>query len=120
MDEQVYLEKLSYFSRMLRLKGLTVSPQETADAARLLTDLGLEDKDRMKTALRTIFAKSREEQLTFDAVFDGFFISEEAMRAQAKEQMEREREMQQRRQEAEEDLQLNGEPMDLTEEQRSV
>ena len=120
MDEQVYLEKLSYFSRMLRLKGLTVSPQETADAARLLTDLGLEDKDRMKTALRTIFAKSREEQLTFDAVFDGFFISEEAMRAQAKEQMEREREAAQRQEEARQDLEQFGDAPHLTREQQET
>ena len=120
MDEQVYLEKLSNFSRMLRLKGLTVSPQETADAARLLTELGLEDKSRVKTALRTIFAKSREEQLTFDAVFDGFFISEEAMRAQAKEQMEREREAAQRKEEVMQDLERFGDAPNLTREQQET
>ena len=78
MDEKVYLEKLSAFSRLLRLKGLPVSPQETADAAKLLTQLGLADRTQVKTALRTIYAKSRDEQLIFDGVFDGFFISEEA------------------------------------------
>ena len=119
-DPGVYLEKLSGFSRMLRLEGLPVSPKETADAAAILINLGLDDREKVKTVLCTVFAKSREEQLTFGRVFDGFFISEEAMRRQAQEQMEREREMQQRRREAEEDLQLNGEPMDLTEEQRTV
>ena len=116
----VYLEKLSAFSRMLRLQGLAVSPKETEDAARLLTHLGFEDREKVKTALRTVFAKSREEQLKFDSVFDGFFISEEAMRRQAEEQMQREREMQQHRQEAEEELQLNGKPMDLDEKQRET
>ena len=120
MDETVYLEKISAFSRMLRLKGLTVSPQETADAAKLLIQLGLADRERTKTALRTIFAKSREEQLTFDKVFDGFFLSEEAMRAQAKEQMEREREAAQRRMEAQEDLDRFGEPVKLSEDQRET
>ena len=120
MDEKVYLEKLSYFSRMLRKKGLTVSPQETADAAKLLVELGLEDKDQVKTALRTIFAKSREEQLTFDRVFDGFFISEEAMRAQAKEQMEREREAMERQEAAREDLEQFGDSARLTQEQRQT
>ena len=119
-EPDVYLEKLSYFSRMLRLEGLSVSPKETEDAARLLIELGLSDREQVKTALRTVYAKSREEQLTFDRVFDGFFISEEKMRQQAKEQMEREREMQQHRQEAEEDLQLNGQPMDLDEKQRET
>ena len=121
MDEpQVYLEKLSAFSRMLRLEGLIVSPQETQDAARILIDLGLADRTRVKTALRTVYAKSREEQLTFDRCFDSFFISEERMRQQAKEQQQREQEMQQHRQEAEEELQINGQPMDLVEKQRET
>ena len=119
-EPEVYLEKLSAFSRMLRLQGLAISPRETEDASRLLISLGLDDRERVKTALRTVYAKSREEQLTFDRVFDGFFISEEKMRQQAKEQMERERELQQHRQEAEEDLQLNGQPMDLDEKQRET
>ena len=116
----VYLEKLSAFSRMLRLQGLAVSPRETEDAAKLLVSLGFADRQVVKTALRTVFAKSREEQLKFDATFDGFFLSEEAMRKQAQEQMERERELQQHRREAEEELQLNGEPMDLDETQRET
>ena len=119
-EPEVYLEKLSTFSRMLRLEGLNVSPKETEDASRLLITLGMEDRGRVKTALRTVYAKSREEQITFDRVFDGFFISEEKMRQQAKEQMEREKEMQQHRQEAEEELQLNGQPMDLDEKQRET
>ena len=98
MDEHgVYLEKLSAFSRMLRLDGLAVSPKETEDAAKLLVALGMEDRQRVKTALRTVYAKSREEQLNFDRVFDGFFISEDAMRRQAQEQMQREAEMEKAR-----------------------
>ena len=119
-EPEVYLEKLSAFSRMLRLEGLCVSPKETEDASRLLIELGLEDREQVKTALRTVYAKSREEQLSFDRVFDGFFISEEKMRKQAKEQMEREKELARHRQEAEEELQLNGQPMDLDEKQRET
>ena len=119
-DPQVYLEKLSGFSRMLRREGLTVGPQETADAARLLTALGMEDRHQVKTALRTVFAKSREEQLTFDRVFDGFFISEEAMRRQTEEARQRQQELDQNRSQAEEELQLGGKPMDLSEEQRQT
>ena len=116
----VYLEKLSAFSRMLRLQGLPVSPKETEDASKLLIALGMENREQVKTALRTVYAKSRDEQITFDRCFDGFFISEEKMRQQAKEQMQREQEMQQHRQEAEEELQLNGKPMDLDENQRET
>ena len=119
-DPQVYLEKLSAFSRMLRLEGLSASPQETADACRILIDLGFENRELVKEALCAIYAKSREEQLIFQRVFDGFFISEEAMRAQAKEQAQRESEMESIRQQSMDDLQINGQPMMLSQEQRNA
>lgn len=90
----VYLEKLSAFARILRAEGLPVSPQETADAARLLTELGFEQRTLVKTALRMVFAKSREEQLTFDRAFDGFFLSEEQIRKQAQEQAQHRQQVQ--------------------------
>ena len=90
VDPGVYLEKLSAFSRLLRLKGLPVSPAETADAAQTLIALGMADREQVKAALRTVFASSREEQLAFDSVFEGFFITEEEMRRQAQEQQQRE------------------------------
>ena len=116
-DPGVYLEKISAFSRMLRLEGLPIGPQETADACRLLTQIGFSDRNTVKIALRTVFAKSREEQLAFDKVFEGFFITEEAMRAQAQEQMRQEAEMARIRQEAESNFRVNDQPMDLSEEQ---
>ena len=82
----VYLEKLSTFSRMLQLEGLAVSPKETGDAAQMLIATGFESREQVKTVLRTIYAKSRDQQLIFDRVFDAFFLSEEAMRAQAGKQ----------------------------------
>ena len=106
-DPAVYLEKLSAFSRMLRLEGLAVSPKETADGAQILTVLGFEDREQVKTALRTIYAKSREEQALFDRVFDGFFLSEEAMRAQAKEQARIDLETAQAKQEILESVQVH-------------
>ena len=117
-DPGVYLEKLSAFSRMLRLEGLSVSPKETADAAQLLITLNLTEREQVKAGLRTVYAKSREEQLRFDRCFDGFFLSEEAMRRQAKEQMEKERQMEQQRQAA--DQELENTPVELTPEQRDA
>ena len=89
-EPSVYLEKMSAFGRMLRREGLVVSPQETADACKILIHLGLEDREQVKNALRTVFAKSREDQLAFDRVFDGFFIPEEAMRQQAQQRLQEE------------------------------
>lgn len=116
----VYLEKLSLFARMLRLEGLTVGPQETADASQVLITLGLEDRAQVKAALRTVFAKSQEEQAAFDRVFDGFFVSEEAMKRQALEQQQREAQLAEGRRQAEEDLRFRGEPMDIREDLREV
>jgi len=114
-DGSVYLEKMSGFSRLLHLEGLSVSPQETADACRMLIELGLEDREQVKTALRTVYAKSREEQVSFDRVFEGFFLPEEIIRKRNEYLRTQALKQQQR---AEEDLQLNGKPMDFSEEQR--
>ncbi len=111
-DPGVYLEKLSAFARILRLEGLPISPQETADAAKLLSQLGFADRGLVKTALRTVFAKSREEQLAFDKAFDGFFLPEETIRSQAREQMEQEARQQQIAQQAQDQL-----PVELSEDQ---
>ena len=118
VEPEIYLEKLSAFSRMLRLEGFAIGPTETGDAAKILIALGMAERQQVKTALRTVYAKTREEQLTFDKVFDGFFLSEEAMRQQAKEQMQKEQEMAQARAEA--DRELERVPMAFSREQRDA
>ena len=120
VDPTVYLEKLSFFSRMLRMEGLPVTPKETEDACKVMIEIGLENRNRFTIALRTVYAKSREEQLIFDRVFDGFFVSEEVMKQQAQQKMQQEMEMQQRLENARNDLQLNGSPLSLTEEQKNA
>lgn len=113
-DPGVYLAKLSAFSRLLRLEGLTVTPRDTADAGRILSIIGFADRQQVKTALQTVYAKSREEQLIFDRVFDGFFLSEEQIRQQAREQAQQDQQLEQARQELEE---LNGQTMELDRQQ---
>ena len=120
VEPAVYLEKLSVFARMLRLEGFSVGPQETSDASQVLIALGLTDRETVKTALRTVFAKSRDEQISFDRVFDGFFVSEQTMRQQAMEQLQKEAELNAGREAAERDLQFRGEPMDIREDLRDA
>ena len=119
-DPSVYTRKISAFCRMLRMEGITAGPQETADACRILIALGMEERGTVKTALRTVFAKTREEQEHFDRVFDGFFVSEETMRRQAEENARRDREMEEARRQSEEELLLNGKPMDFDDRQREA
>ena len=96
----VYLEKISAFSRMLRLEGLPVGPQETADACQLMITMGLADRSQVKTMLRTVYAKSREEQASFDRVFENFFLTEEAMRAREQQRRQQQEELEKARQES--------------------
>ena len=111
----VYLEKLSVFSRLLHMEGLPVSPQETADACKILIELGFEDREQVKTALRTVYAKSREEQITFDRIFEEFFLPGKIIRDRNEHLRQ---EVRDQRRIADEELQLNGKPMEFSEEQR--
>ena len=81
IDTEVYLEKLLLFGGLLRKEGMEVSPKENEDACRVLLSLDMSDRQSVKTALRTVYAKSRDEQLKFDRIFDSFFLSEDAIRA---------------------------------------
>lgn len=119
-DTSIYLKKLSDFSRILRAAELPVSPKETEDAANLLTMLGFENREQVKTALRTVFAKSREQQLRFDEAFENFFITEEEMIDRARKQMEQEAEAAKHRKAAQEDLDAMGDSVHLSDAQRET
>lgn len=115
-----YLERLCAFSRILRQEGLDAGPAQTADAARVLLLLGMEDRERVKTAMRTVYSKSREEQLIFDRCFDGFFLPQDVIEAKLRKQREEQVRLEQQSREAEKELQLNGQPMDFSPEQRNA
>ncbi len=116
----VYLEKLAEFSALLRAEGLAVGLQETADACKLLSELDLKDRSAVCLALQTVYAKSREEQALFQRAFDGFFVSAEKRDAFRRQREEEARELARRRAEAEADMQVNGQPLDLREDLREV
>ena len=120
IEPQVYLEKLTAFSRILRMEGLSVSPKETGDAAQVLIALGMEDRTQVKAALQTVFAKSREEQKIFDRAFDSFFLTEEEIRKQAQESAKQLEEQQRRQEQAQEDFEEYGEPVQLTQKQKQT
>lgn len=120
MSGAVYLEKLSEFSALLRQEGLPVGVQETADACEILSALDLISRTAVRGALQAVYAKSREEQAVFQRAFDGFFVSAEKRDALRRQHEAEAREMARRRAEAERDLQVNGQPIDLREDLREV
>lgn len=116
----VYLEKLAEFSALLRQEGLPVGVQETADACEILSCLDLGDRETVRAALQAVYAKSREEQAAFQRAFDGFFVSAEKRDALRRKHAAEAEELARRRAEAEQELQVNGQPMDLREDLQEV
>ena len=117
LDVEVYLEKLSIFGRLLRQEGMEVSPRETGDACTILCELGFEDRSAVKTALRTVYAKSRDEQIKFDRVFDSFFLSEDVIRALDKKHQEEELQRRQAIEQAQKDLEEQTPSSEFTKDQ---
>ena len=116
----VYLEKIAEFSALLRREGLAVGLQETADACEILTMLDMSDRDGVRLALQAVYAKSREEQTVFQRCFDGFFVSVEQREAIRRRQEAEAQELARRRQEAGQEMEVNGQPMDLREDLQEV
>ena len=119
-EKGIYLEKLSIFADCLRQEGFAVGLQETSDAAQVLSALGFDDREQVKTALMTVFAKSREEQLSFEGIFDNFFLSEKAIMQRAELRMEQQRQLQEAKRAAQEDFDFYGQTVELTDAQQEI
>ena len=120
MSGGVYLEKLTEFSALLRQEGLNVGIQETADAGLILSSLDLTDRETVRGALQAVYAKGREEQAVFRRAFDGFFVSVEQREALRRKHEAEAQELARRRAQVEQELQINGKPMELREDLREV
>ena len=120
MSGGVYLEKLTEFSALLRQEGLNVGIQETADAGLILSCLDLTDRETVRGGLQAVYAKGREEQAVFRRAFDGFFVSVEQREALRRKHEAEAQELARRRAQAEQELQINGKPMELREDLREV
>ncbi len=61
------------FCRLLRARGLAVTPVESRDALRTLELVDLGDRSEVHRALRTVLATRPEEFPAFDAAFEAFW-----------------------------------------------
>lgn len=116
----VYLEKMTEFSRLLRREGMTVGVQEIMDAAETLSIIGFEDRETVRIALRTVFAKSQNEQAAFSRIFDSYFVDEDTKKASARAMQEAEEELARRRAQMEEELTFQGKPIEIREDLKDV
>ena len=118
--KQIYIEKITEFSRLLRLEGFAVGLHETEDACRILQQIGFKDRQQVKDALRAIYAKSQQEMSAFDRVFDSFFISVEQKQENIQQQLQQQEQLQQQKQQADEELKFNNEPIQLRDDLKDV
>ena len=64
---------LVQFIKALRGAGVRTSTAETLDAVAAVQLVGYGQRDHLKQALCTTLAKSHDDQLKFDQIFDQFF-----------------------------------------------
>ncbi len=114
--DNIYIERLTEFAQLLRQEGLPIGLGESEDACRLLAELGFAERETVKAALRTLFAKSQQELGVFDRVFDAFFVSVEQKQRNLLEQMQQQEELQRRMEEAGEELKINEQSLGLSDE----
>ena len=66
-------KRLSGFIVTLRDAGFIIGQAETQDAARLMSSAMAERPERLRAAMRTLFASRRTEIVRFDELFDAFW-----------------------------------------------
>ncbi|MGB7973980.1 MAG: hypothetical protein WCF81_06450, partial [Roseiarcus sp.] len=74
-------KRLSGFVVTLRNAGFVIGQAETQDAARLMSSPMAERPERLRAAMRTLFASRRTELARFDELFDAFWRGRGAKRA---------------------------------------
>ncbi|MDJ0878079.1 MAG: VWA domain-containing protein [Halieaceae bacterium] len=65
--------RLVSFINVLRSHDVRISPAETLDAVQVITTLGYEDRNQLRSGLSLALAKTAEEKVTFHRCFDQFF-----------------------------------------------
>ncbi|HHW06620.1 MAG TPA: VWA domain-containing protein [Clostridia bacterium] len=113
-------ENLVEFVHLLRLVGLRISAAEVLDAFRALEQVELAHKPSFKAALQCTLIKRAEDLPVFREVFRVYFAPPEQKQAWVAEGEAKELERQQEIAAAEADLVFQGEPVNLTVEEKLV
>jgi uncharacterized protein len=67
-------QQIVEFTNVLRRNGVRVSISESMDAFRALAELGIEDQQKFRDALRATLTKCSADIQTFEELFDFFFL----------------------------------------------
>lgn len=79
------INKIATLSAQLREKGLPVSIRSTQAAVQIYMDLGIDDRELLKTALMAVYVKDRYDIPKFLKVFDKVFAKEPVKKEKGEE-----------------------------------
>lgn len=113
-SSKVYIENMARFSLELRKRGIIAGIAETCDAIRAAEIVGMADRTRLKYAMSAVYAKSQKEKALFSAAFDEFFVSEQERLDSRNVKQREEQELQERYDEATQELIYDGKPLELS------
>lgn len=114
--DNYYIENLALFSNELRKVGLTSGIKDTMDAANIIKEIGLADRDLIRTALCALFAKSKRQQHIFYEAFDNFFVGEKVQQKRKEKKSQETAKKEEQYKKAMEDLQYDNKPLKLSKE----
>lgn len=116
-----YLEiNVVRFIHLLRYSGVRIGSGEVLDALQALTLLDLSDREAVRAGLKATLVKRPGEQQVFDKAFDVFFAPPEAREERYAEHMHKQEHRQQMLQEATEELNFQGMPLELSDKEKTV
>ncbi len=116
-----YLENnIVRFIYLLRREGLRVGSSELLDALRALEFVPLEERDKVRLALKATLVKKSEEVELFDRLFDHFFTTAEEREVFQQQRQQKLREQEQSIREADEVLTFRGEQLELSPMEKTV
>ena len=119
-QQQTLVYRLAGFIHFLRTQGLAVGTGQAEDALKALNLVGFEDRNTVRAALRAMLTGSRREQEIFDRCFALYFVSAEQFEANQAAVAQAQQEMETRRRELEEQLSVQGKPVELREDLKDV
>src|SRR5258707_10041523 len=72
-------QRILEFIGDLRRAEMRISPSEALDALAASTEIGLEDRETFKSALATTLVKESRDLVTFNRIFDLYFLDLQAL-----------------------------------------
>lgn len=108
------------FIHLLRHAGIRIGSGEVIDALNALTLLELGEREAVRAALKATLVKRPGEQQVFDKAFDIFFATPEAREERHAHYQEKKEHHRKMLEEATEDLNFQGLPLELSDKEKAV